>query len=277
MVGLAPYNDPAAVTLDSFDDAAGYAMSETNQFEKFVIGGDKVLSDTGPVSNGVTQAYSTTTEDPKVGDSCLVYSAQSTGGGWGGIGRRFDKPLDLSATRAIALWMHGDGKGEIIRIQFRDAEGRNADFLPPITFKGWRKQVFPTAGFGNFDWSKVEYMLFYFNGIPANASVEVKLDDIRALPTLLSAPEMGKLGLSINGKEVTFPNVLEPGQAITCEGPAGNTFWPGGMVKGQSLQLPDRPFQLRRGKNRITLTSTPPEGFAGDVQVLLYRMWPMEK
>ncbi len=279
LVSQADYADPAAVTVETFDDASGYATSETNDFEKFVLGGDKVLSDTGPVSHGLTQAYGASPEDAKVGQSCMVYSAQNRAAttGWGGIGRRFGKPLDLSAARAIALWMHGDSGGETIRIQFRDSAGRNADFLPVVNFTGWRKQVFPTAGFGAFDWSKVEYLLFYFNNVSPNASVEVRIDDVRALPALAAKGEIEQLGLTINGKEIIFPRVPEPGQAITCEGPAGNTFWPGGMTKGQPLELPDRPFELRRGKNAITLTATPAEAFPGDMQVLLYRMWPMEE
>ena len=279
LVSQADYDDPAAVTVETFDDATGYAMSATNDFERFVLGGDKVLSDTGPVSKGLTQAYALSTENIKVGGSCLVYSAQNKAAttGWGGIGRRFGAPLDLTAARAIALWMHGDGKGEIIRIQFRDTAGRNADFLPVVNFTGWRKQVFPTAGFGAFDWSKVEYLLFYFNNVSPNASVEVRIDDVRALPALAAKGDIEQLGLTINGKEIIFSRVPEPGQAITCEGPAGSTFWPGGMTKGQPLELPDRPFELRRGRNTIALTAAPGEAFPGDVQVLLYRMWPMEE
>lgn len=279
LVSQADYDAVDAVTVESFDDAAAYAMSEINDFERFVLGGDKVLSDTGPVSKGLTQAYALSSDDAKVGGSCLVYSAQNKAAtnGWGGIGRRFEKPLDLGAAKAIAFWMHGDSGGETIRIQFRDSAGRNADFLPVINFTGWRKQVFPTAGFGAFDWSKVEYLLLYFNNVSPNASVQVKLDDIRALPALGAKGEIAQLGLVINGKEVIFPRVPEPGQAITCEGPAGNTFWPGGMTKGQPMDLEARPFELRRGKNTITLTATPAEAFPGDVQVLLYRMWPMEE
>ena len=278
MVSQADYDAVDAVTVESFDDAAEYAMSETNDFEKFVLGGDKVLSDTGPVSKGLTQAYALSTEDVKVGGSCLVYSAENKAAtaGWGGIGRRFAKPLDLGAAKAIALWLHGDSGGETVRIQFRDSAGRNADFLPVVNFTGWRKQVFPTAGFGAFDWSNVEYLLFYFNNVSPNTSVQVKLDDVRALPALSAKGEIEQLGLTINGKEVVFPKVPEPGQAITCEGPAGHTFWPGGMTKGQRLELPDRAFELRRGKNTITMTATPAETFPGDLQVLLYRMWPME-
>lgn len=279
LVSQADYDAADALTIESFDDAEVYAMSATNDFERFVQGANKVLSDTGPVSKGLTQAYALSTADVKVGGSCLVYSAQNKAATttWGGIGRRFEKPLDLGAAKAIALWMHGDSGGETIRIQFRDSAGRNADFLPTINFTGWRKQAFPTAGFGAFDWSKVEYLLIYFNNVSPNTAVQVKLDDIRALPALAAKSEIEQLGLTINGKEIIFPRIPEPGQAITCEGPAGNTFWPGGMTKGQSMDLEARAFELRRGKNTITLTATPAEAFPGDVQVLLYRMWPMEE
>jgi len=272
------YEDPKALTIESFDDAKPYRLSEWNRYEKFVSGDGKVLSDSGPVRAGVTQTFRTS-EDARVGGRCLVYAAENKGdhGGWGGIGRRFPKPLDLSGHKALALYIHGDGKGEIIRFQLWDAAGRHANWLPRINFTGWRLCVFPMTDISGFDWSKTEYLLFYFNNIFTKSSVEVRFDDLRALPTLRPMPLLVNPAVDINGQRITFPLRLDRGQAVTCQGPGGVTFWPGGMKPGQPLSLSTTALSLKPGENKVLFSADTPDGFPGDVNVLLYRLWPLEE
>ncbi len=275
----ADYQDPAALTIETFDDAAEYRESERNDYEKFVIGGDKVQSDAGPVRQGVTQSFSTTAEGALVGGSCGVYSAKNAGidGGWGGIGRRFAEPLDLSAYKAICLQLHGDEAGGALRFQFRDVAGQSADLVIPIGYKGWRMHTMDPSDFPAFDWSKTEYLLFYFNGLPQNADVKVLLDDVRAVPNVDVGTSVTEPTCIVNGTSVTFPVELGRGQAVTAEGLGGVSFWQGGMLPGRTLEVSQEALVLQPGENVIELQCKEGTNFAGDVEVLLYQMWPMEK
>jgi len=275
----ADYDDPKAVIIETFDDAAVYKMSDTNLFEKFVLGDGKRLGDFGPVRAGMTQSFEVSPENAKVGGKCLVYAADNKGdyGGWGGIGRRFEKPLDFSGYQAVALWVHGDGQYETIRIQFRDVKGRNIDFLPAINFTGWKLLTFPMPTGAAFDAKQVEYMLFYFNAVNAKTSVRVALDDLKLIPALRPAENIGSPVIDVNGKRVTLPVELGGRQAITLDGPGGSTHWPGGMQPGKPLKIDPAVFRLKPGENTVTFSTTAPtSAFSGDVAVLLYRMWEME-
>ncbi len=277
-VPTADYGAPGALTIETFDDATPYAGSQRNDFEKFVQGGDKQLTETGPVRSGVTQRYTLSKDDPRVGPACLVYAAENQGeaGGWGGIGRRFAQPLDLKEYRALALWLHGDGKLETIRVQLRDSAGKYADWTLPINFTNWRLVSFDLPQSG-FDASRVEYLLFYFNNIPEKMKVEVRFDDVKLLKALQPPGAIGRPVLEINGRAVEFPVELSAKQAITVAGPDGVKLWPGGMAASKSLKLQPDAFRLKPGENKVTFTTSQPKTYPGDVQVLLYRLWPMEK
>ena len=55
-------------------------MSDSNQFEKFVLGDAKKLAKCGPVREGVSQTFASSTKDAKVGTACAVYTAANDGG-----------------------------------------------------------------------------------------------------------------------------------------------------------------------------------------------------
>ncbi len=274
-VAAADYTSTASRVIEAFDQPEAYRPGGRNDFEKFVIGGEKVQTATGPVRHGVTQSIEPTTRELPAGRQGLIYRAENRGayGGWGGIGRRFATPLDLRGAAALGLWVRGDGKSESLRIQLRDSAGRSADHVPQIGFTGWRLITFPLPTSG-FDLSRVEYLLFYFNNLPADAKAELVLDSVRALPPAKALDAMADLALTINGRRVPFGAPLAQGQALTAEGPQGVTLWPGGMQPGRKLAPAAAAFALAPGDNQVTLTGG--ADFAGDLAVLLYRLWPME-
>ena len=270
------YGDPAARTVEAFDDAEPFHASEANQFAPFVVGEKTVVTPMGVVREGTELTFNLTA-DAKVGKSSLRMQAanKSDAVGWAGFGRRFPEPLDLRGFRGAALWIRGDAGGETIRVQFRDAAGMSADFLPVMDYSGWRLRYFPLPE-GGFDWSKVAYLLFYFNGIPAGKSVDVTLDDLRLLPELHEPPETGHPVLTVNGRTVALPD-LRPGQAISHEGVGGIKHWPGGFRPAEVAKTSVTDLLLRPGDNKVTLTWSDPAGFPGSLNVLVYRVWEMER
>ena len=271
------YNDPKGLLLESFDDLAGYELSKTNRFEKYVLGGGKQLAKCGPVRAGVSQTFAPDTADARVGRCCGTYAAVNKAGpgGWCAKGKRFAKPLDLSAYEAVAMWVHGDGKRETLRFQFRDVAGRYADWLVPIDFRGWRLLVFKTADRPDFNWKATEYVIFYFNDIPARATVTVKLDDLKAIPKLRQPPALNQPVLSINGKPIALSVKLGANEALTIEGAGTCTVWRG-TAQAASVNVAAQALVLKPGPNRFELSCDASKGAPRDVSVRVLCLGPVE-
>lgn len=273
---LSDYESAQAKVVETFDDMQPWRASETNRYEPFVIGEKKIVTETGIYREG-TEFSVSLTKEAKVGASAFLIKAtnHSDEYGWTGIGRRFMPALDLRGYKGVGLWIKGDGKGETIRVQFRDAAGRNLDFLPVINYSGWRLHFFPLPP-NNFDWQHTEYLLLYFNGIPPKQSVEVIVDEVKFLAEMREPLETGQPVLIINGRALTLPS-LRAGTALCYEGVGSVKLWPGGFKPAQPVPLPTNALRLQPGTNRITLQWREPSRFPGNVHVLLYRVWEMEK
>lgn len=87
-------------------------------------------------------------------------------------------------------------------------------------------------------------------------------------------PPLAQPAVEINGRTVRFPVQLQPGQAVTSEGPGGVRFWPGGMNPGLPVAAPTDVLVLKPGENRISFSAGTAEGFPDDVNVLFYRLGP---
>ncbi len=276
-VVVGDYDDPEARTVDAFDDAAPYYASATNRFEQFVMGDRKTITPAGVVCGNTAFEFDLVPE-AKVGAHALRMRATNKTGdySWTGIGRRFDQPLDLRGFQGAGLWIKGDAKGETIRVQLRDSAGRNVDFLPVMNYAGWRLHVFPLP-VGSFDWSKVAYLLLYFNNVAAGATVEVAVDDLKLVRQISTPTDVGQPRLLINDREVALNTSLPPNGTLSYEGFGKVNLWPGGFAPAQPLAVAAEELQLRPGPNTVTLSWTKPEAFPGNLQVLLCRMWPLEE
>lgn len=275
IVAALAYDDENALTLANFDDPAAWLPSETNQFEQYVRGGMKELTETGPVMAGVTQELAAA-DEAKIGDGAVLWTATNTAtqNGWSGVGRRFDPPLDLSGYSGLGMWVNGDGLHEVIRVQLWDAEGRHAEKLVTVDFNGWSLHTFPLEESGGFDASRVEYLVMCLNQISRGATVRLMLDDVRAIPDTSGMMNLVNPALVVNGERVEFPVTLEPGQAVSYDGPDGAAYWPVGMEPGEPIEVDDGAFRLNVGENVISLEAG--GAFPGDVHVILHRMWPVE-
>jgi hypothetical protein len=278
-VAVQGYDAPESLALDVFDNADAYHHSEANPYEQFVVGDKKLVSETGVVREAVSHSYEVSATAGRAGGPALVYRAENQGAedGWTGIGRRFTPVRDLSAFRGIGIWLNGDGKGESVRLQFRDAAGNSADWVPKVDFVGWRLHTFKLPAAGGFDWSRVEYFLVYFNGLPSGDPVQVTLDGLRMLPAVTPSNLPGSPVLTLNGQRADFGLALQLGEAITHEGLGEAMLWPRGMAPGKPLDMTGLPLMLQPGENRITLDWNPTNAFPSAIDVLLYRLWPLEE
>ncbi len=276
-VPTSDYDQAGAITIESFDDAAVFRWDGEARAKAYFPGSDVTITTAGAAQHGVNASLAVTSQGARVGTGCAVLTATNTGprGGWCAITRKLSQPVDASRCQALGLWVHGDGRGENLRLQLHDAAGRSAIYNVPVSFAGWRLCVFRTSAATGFDWSRIDHCLIWLQGLAGDTTVEVRLDDLRGLPQLHPAPPLVQPTVQVNGQTVTLPVRLDSLQALTAEGPGGIRFWPGGMQPSQPVAGSASVLMLEPGENRITFSADETAGYPGDINVLLYRLWPL--
>ncbi|HNQ73155.1 MAG TPA: hypothetical protein PKN95_06075 [Verrucomicrobiota bacterium] len=101
--------------------------------------------------------------------------------GWSMRGRQFAAPLDLTGCRALRAWVHGDGRGEALKIQLYDGAGGYRDNYVPIDFHGWRQVTLTNCPINSLRYDHVTTLNFYYNGLPAGTTVTCLVDHVEAL------------------------------------------------------------------------------------------------
>ncbi len=209
----AGYDGSEAILLDPCSDPAAFALSRANRYSQYAY--DSTTKGV-PAKPGVTHELLAETKNVKVGKTALRYTASSKrkdNGGWSAKGRRFDPPLDLSGCQGLGFWLYGDGKRESFKIQLRDVNGKWHDMVTRVDFSGWRYIEFEWLN-AALDLGKIEYLIFYYNGIPAGETVTCLVDDVKALreTTVLRDP-----ALTVGGATLTFPSELRSGQRLVLK------------------------------------------------------------
>ncbi|NQU44806.1 hypothetical protein HQ520_16070, partial [bacterium] len=113
-------------------------------------------------------------------------------GAWARAMKSFESPLDLSSHPVIGLWIHGDGKGELLNVQLSNPQQETFESYEEqyvrIDFRGWRYYELPliersTGEFLDYQWpygagrwyiltgrsrprNRMHRFIFYFNEIP---------------------------------------------------------------------------------------------------------------
>lgn len=119
----------------------------------------------------------------KVGQHAAAFSASCDAKplGWSMRGKNFPAPLDLSGCKSLRVWVHGDGRGEALKIQLYDGEGGYRDDYIPIDFQGWRQVILTNSALNTLHYDRVRTINFYYNGLPASTSVTCQIDHVEAL------------------------------------------------------------------------------------------------
>ncbi len=248
------------LSVDNFQSLDGFAEDAGNTYEKCVSGAGKSITEQGVVSLGVTQSVSLSPEEYRPHGFAMRYAAKATGeGNWSAKGRTFAKPLDLSQANVISLWLHGDGQGEDVRIQFWDVNGKYADWIIPVKMSGWKRLVLPTSqASSGFDWSKVGYFVVLFNKLPLNRECVVHLADLRAL-NLPKVAEQDVTGLELvlNDAKIALPEKLARGESLLLDENGNGTVWTDGTKAIRTFKLTDaaNALKLKAGENKLSLTA----------------------
>lgn len=268
------YPDPRAVTLESFDDVSNYEMSSTNRYEKYVVGDGKQVPKDGPAREGVTHSLTLSTTGARVGASCAVYTATNSGGpsGWCAKGRRLTKPTDFSGYRGLGMWVDGDAHGELLKVHLRDIAGGYLDWLIPIDYTGWRMQQLPLSPSAGFDLKHVEYLIFYYNDLPANSTCTVRMDDLKLLPAGGKQAPLGHLSLAMGGRAKALPVTLAAGETLAIGSDGVCSVWRNGLRRGGEVRLPGGGLTLSPGATKLSLDCAGPPTTLEDMTVGVYRV-----
>lgn len=239
---------PANLPVEDCDDPARFVLSQENTYAQYAYD----ASTKGvPAKPGVNQELALESTTTKTGKA-LRYTAtsqRSDNGGWAAKGRRFAPPLDLSSAKGLGFWLYGDGQGESFKVQLRDTAGKWHDMVTRIDFTGWHYISFAWERL-QLDPSRIEYVIFYFNGIPGGATVSCVVDDLRALRSTVRIPNPV---LEVNGTAIRLPVDLGSGDRVLVTPTACRL---GERTIPLASPLPD----LKPGPNQVRLLLDLPAG-----------------
>jgi hypothetical protein len=214
-------------------------------------------------------------------------------GAWAKRGKRFSPPLNLGGERALGVWVHGDGQGEVLNLQLHSPAhvvGGLGEHYITVDFTGWKYfELIEPEGeryadyawpYGSpyeiyresVDYRQIEQLNLWYNHLPPGRAAGCYLGPVQALP--LVKAKCRHPTFSIAGKSVTFPIEMEAGAYLEFKPPAdGKLYGPDGAllaevaVRGDVPTVPtgesqvtfgcetDGPYRLRA---RVTLITTGP-------------------
>ena len=236
LMSAGPYDDPGNVTLADFSNPAEFADRAAQV--------------------GVSAELQTSAEQTKVGPSSgrflATNSTDTPTRSWCKVGKAFSPPANLSAHQGLGVWVHGDGKGEVLNLQQTSPSHLShaiADHYITVDFTGWRYfELVEPEGQRHADYSwpyggtysiyresirpaSVDTLSLWYNNLPPGQSVTCYLSPIRALP--VTPAKLRNPSITIGGKSLTFPVEIETGQFLEFHGPGDCKLY---GLKGEEIR-----------------------------------------
>ncbi len=243
---------------------------------------------------GITHTLMPSDEQVKIGKQSGRYSAKSTAdsrrGAWAKAGKTFASEADIEHCDAFGVWIHGDGKGELLNLQLTNVRQRSTvydEHYVTVDFNGWRycefllrerdahrhsKHVWPYGGHSTIyrrglQRKYIEQLNLYFNNLPPRESVTCYLSPIKALRT--KKVTLLNPTVEIGGRRIVFPTALESGSYLEFESESDCRLCDErGKLIGQIQPQCKSPL-FAAGENRVTWTCQNPLGYHGRANVTI--------
>lgn len=243
-------------------------------------------------ATGVSAVLESTTEPVKFGArSGLITATNSRAertATWASVGRTFAPPLNLGGERALGVWVHGDGQGEVLNLQLRSPEhvvGGIGEHYVIVDFTGWRYfELIEPEGerYANYSWpygsdyaiyrETVDYkqlakLTLWINHLPASGAAKCYLSPIRATPLLKA--KLSNPRLTVGDQTLLLPAELESGSYLEFNSPEDcKLFGPdGGLL--QDLKIAGQVPVLAEGENRLRFGCETTQGVNPRVRVTI--------
>ena len=273
---------PVRLRIEALYAAAAYDSNGSLPMVDYADVGAYDLRQNAP---GVTHTFETVIDNIRAGEVSACFSATNNGttayGAWARAGRGFEPHLDMGPCEAFGLWIHGDGKGEVLNIQLsnpREYSHAYAEHYVTIDFTGWKYVELllrerSAARYHDYKWpyfsqhgifrnrlvsDHVHELNFYLNNLPPGETATVLLSPIRAVPT--SRLELRHPGLEAAGSKLQFPVSMHSGWYIEFESMSDCCVYDERGVLQQRLIPRGQVPSLTKGSNRLSFTCEgPPE------------------
>jgi len=204
-----------------------------------------------------------------------VLSAANTGGtkpeaAWARLTKPFDPPINLKGHEALGLWVHGDGRGEVLNVQLRSPQHLSrgiADHYIVVDFKGWRYFELiesESQRHSEYHWpygspysvyrekvhfDAVEAVNLWYNNVAPGEKVRCLLSPVQAIP--LVQAKLRNPSVTVAGTTITFPVEMETGSYLEFSSPTDcRHYGPKGELIAEVKPQGDVPL-VEGGTNRF--------------------------
>jgi len=257
LMSAEPYGATGAVTVVAFREPGEFSQRASAPGVQADLAATDSLVKTGGVSGAWTATNTLATRS----------------GSWSSLVKRFTPPLNLGAERALGLWVHGDGQGEVLNLQLKcpaHVVGGLGEHYVPIDFTGWRyfELIEPegeryaqyTWPYGDpysiyresVDYKQIETISLWYNHLPPGGTVACHLSPVQALP-LIKAKWHGPR-FTVAGKTLILPVELESGSYLEFKSASDcKLYGPDGALKAEVRPEGEVP-SLDTGVNEVKFT-----------------------
>ena len=255
LMGAGPYDGAESVVLAQFDRADEFGTQGA---------ASGISASLKPVTSGERTSGRLTATNP----------GSERHGSWASFKKVFDEPLDLTGQQGLGVWVHGDGKGEVLNFQMESPDHISrgvGEHYVIVDFEGWRyfeliesdsdryaDYVWPYAGGYSVyretvHYEGVESLTIWCNNLPPQDSISCDLRPVRTLP--LVATQLSQPRVTIGGAAITLPVEVESGQYVEVAADGDCSLCgPNGELL-EHLRLDDSVPALAAGANALELTA----------------------
>jgi hypothetical protein len=231
-------------------------------------------------------------EKVRAGGTSGCYSAKNAGssprGSWAKVGKPFSPEVNIDKYDALGVWIHGDGKGELLNLQLVSPPQYYHtldEHYVKVDFQGWRyfelllrerdadqyeDYVWPYQGHyavyrAPLVRNHVSELNLYFNNLPPGEGVTCFLSPIKALKA--EKVTLRNPSVAVGGRRVVFPVALESGAYLELTSPADCRLYDERGALVRQFHLEEEVPLLAAGANQVTFACEGPKSLHARAKV----------
>ena len=272
LTAAGPFDAPDNVVLADFTSTEGFSVRAA--------------------AGGVSAKLEPSTDQLKVGPTSGRYTALNSGaspvGAWSQMEMQFEPPVNLGGHQALGVWVHGDGRGEVLNLQLTSPAHLShgiGDHYIPIDFTGWRYfELIEPEGerYADYKWpygglysiyresvyfNAIRRLGLWYNNLPPGKEVACHLSPIRAVP--LAESKLINPAVTIGSRTLTFEAEIATGSYLEFNSTSDcKLYGPQGELIREVTCQGDAPL-FAAGPNQASFHAETPSGLRARANVTL--------
>lgn len=272
LMSAASYDAPENIVLADFADVSEFAAKNAAPGMSHRLESSAEQVKAGKVSGRLT----------------VTSNLPDRRGSWAMVGKNFSPWLNMAQRPAMGVWVHGDGKGEVLNLQLIDHRGADravGEHYVIVDFTGWRYfELIEPEGkrWSDYAWpyghaysifreyvttSQIASLNLYVNNVPPKETVTCLLSPIQALA--LQKVKLVKPRITIGDKSIVFPVSLESGCYLEFNSLADCKLYDPNGVLLQEVKPEGEVPTLAAGENPIAFACDAPAGYSARAVVTI--------